>query len=191
MSEIKKRRKVTHPYGNENLRATYEIDAALFAKDGGIIHLPNPKGKSITRDPDWSDITLVENFQPWVTSSLYKTIQNLGYFAFVYIESFSRDGKVINWHNVVITDKQSYCLIRDEVDADGTGEIGRSLVDDALLWFQEDGTYDGRDFYQNEIGDNLGYEYSLKPDTGWIDEGASDLRGFKIVELSLRQHKDE
>ena len=188
MSEIENRRKMTNPYDRPSRQpfATYEIDAKLFELDGDVVHLPN----SEEAHNGWRhDVWLLKDIRPWVTASLYKTIRELGYFAFLCVETSQHvDDKELSYFvDVVVTDEKSYCLIRDEVGSDG---IMRSTTKDALIFYTASGAYSGHDINGNQIGDDSGYQYKRHDIFGYIDENTSDLRGINLVELSLRKFKN-
>ena len=186
MSEIKKRRVETKYDGHTY--AAYAIDSSLFAKDSGVIKLPNPGGKDRYRASLWKDVILTDNAQPWLSTSLYKTIRELGFFPFAYSEEISEQrGRLTN---VVITKDGHVELFRRE----GEGEYCIPIIPKfscnvfAVIHFYDD-------LYQVR-GENFGGDplliYSYKKNSiNGIDPQNTNLYGFEIVEKYLLEHEDD
>lgn len=185
MSEIKKRRKAFRFEGRTC--ATYEIDATLFAKDSGIIYLPNPKDVDRYKDPNWNDVILTDNVWPWLPTALYNTIKQLGYFVFIYKE-FYADENYCRW-NLVICEDGAAGLLRYE-DKDGNVIPDRKCRHrGVIIRFYED-YYMILKMDLSHIEDRT-FKYRKNNTLDGIDVTKTDLTGFNIVETYLKNNKQD
>lgn len=183
MSEIKKRR-VAGKHDNRTC-ATYEVDAALFAKEGGLIWLPNPKGKDRFVDPDWNDVALTDNVWPWLPTSLHNTIRELGYFPFIYTEEYGDEEYVRR--NVVICKDGCARILRFE-DKEGNVIPTRESSPYAIISFYED-YYTVRDFGMKQLADENGkdfFHYEKNATLDGIDSKKTAFTGFDMLEDILK-----
>ena len=204
MSEIKKRRKTIELDGNS--RSVYKIDPALFVKDSGIIKLPNPKGKNLNMGSNWQDITLSDCVWPWFPGPIYKTIRDLGLFAFVckvegigYFDPENPEKSEQYVENRVFICESGSALIARDEDGDGSIKLSPDSGRCALIVFYE-GAYEMIDYDGKAIeGDESivdeshpfvdAFEWNEDVTHGGIDISHTDGVGLFLLECYLKDAK--
>jgi len=186
--EIKKRQRKERLGPGHNLYTTYQIDSTLFAKDGGVINLPNPRLNPLRKET-WQNIILIENIKPYVSDSLYRCIRKYNFFAFGFIEVFPDRDRCIN---VIIADSPSVKLLRVETDCGEVLVHNDPDVPYINIWYRQEKYYEITGFNREEIlnrDDKNEFECCFDR-AQWLMAPKSDLYGFQLVEKELEKRRE-
>ena len=129
----------------------YDIDLEKL-KQRKEICLPNPGVKSARDTLGWRDVALhdiddeVRRDHPLISDTLKLTIEKLGYHAFVWTETWDDGHWFSTTYNVVITDRSSIALLREEEFGFGEATVDFEENHCVVISFNRSCQYTVRDF---------------------------------------------